>query len=106
MGNASPQPWCSDGGERQTRKYEKVLSLSYNDIPYYPKICFLYLSIFPEDHLIEKMKVIQLWTAEGFINATAGKTLEEVAEDYLNELVNRSLVQVVDVGPISNPRGG
>ena len=32
--------------------------------------------------------------AEGFVKSEATKTLEEVAEKYLNELIQRSLVQV------------
>ncbi|KAL1315803.1 disease resistance protein RPM1-like [Arachis duranensis] len=71
-----------------------VLGLSINDLPYYLKYCFLYLSIFPEDHLIERMRLIRLWIAEGFIEAKEGKTLEDVAEDYLKELLNRNLIQV------------
>ncbi|CAO2141156.1 unnamed protein product [Urochloa humidicola] len=35
------------------------------------------------------------WVAAGFIKEKENKTLEEVAEGYLNELVNRSLLQVV-----------
>ena len=35
------------------------------------------------------------WIAAGFIRETENKTLEEVAEGYLIELVNRSLLQVV-----------
>ncbi|KAL7188107.1 hypothetical protein ACSBR1_038044 [Camellia fascicularis] len=73
---------------------KKALSLSYNDLPYYLKICFLYLSIFPEDQQIWCEKVIRLWTAEGFVNAIEGKTIEEVANGHLNELFNRSLIQV------------
>ncbi|XP_048320326.2 disease resistance protein RPM1 isoform X2 [Ziziphus jujuba] len=81
-------------GNDKLKYLKKVLSLSFNDLPYYLKYCFLYLSIFPEDHLIEHMRLIRLWVAEGFIEAKEGKTLEEVAEDYVNELMNRSLMQV------------
>lgn len=81
-------------GNDKLKDLKKVLSLSFNDLPYYLKSCFLYLSIFPEDHLIEHMRLIRLWVAEGFIEAKEGKTLEEVAEDYINELLNRSLMQI------------
>jgi disease resistance protein RPM1 len=72
----------------------KILSLSYNDLPYYLKSCFLYFSIFPENHLIDQMRLIRLWVAEGFVKEKEGMTLEEVAESYLYELLNRSLIQV------------
>ncbi|XP_061962914.1 disease resistance protein RPM1-like [Populus nigra] len=75
---------------------KKVLSLSFNDLPYYLKSCFLYVSIFPEDHLIAHTKLIRLWVAEGFVEAKYGKELEDVAEEYFNELLNRSLLQVAE----------
>ncbi|XP_058223007.1 disease resistance protein RPH8A-like [Rhododendron vialii] len=40
------------------------------------------------------MTLIRLWVAEGFVEVKAGMTKEEVAEGYVNELINRSLVQV------------
>ncbi|XWS49319.1 hypothetical protein CRYUN_Cryun13aG0153500 [Craigia yunnanensis] len=40
------------------------------------------------------MRLIRLWIAEGFVEVKAGKTQEEVAEDYLHELLSRSLMQV------------
>ncbi|KAG6667763.1 disease resistance protein RPM1-like [Carya illinoinensis] len=84
-------------GNDKLQDLKKVLSLSFNDLPYYLKDCFLYLSIFPEDHRIEQMRLIRLWIAEGLIEAKEGKTLEEVAEDYLNELLNRGLLQVASL---------
>ncbi|XP_004301665.1 PREDICTED: disease resistance protein RPM1-like [Fragaria vesca subsp. vesca] len=83
-------------GNDKLQDLKKVLSLSFNDLPYYLKSCFLYLSIFPEDHLIKHMRLIRLWMAEGFIEEKQGKTLEEVAEDYLNELLNRSMIQAAE----------
>ncbi|KAJ6347733.1 hypothetical protein OIU76_004256 [Salix suchowensis] len=74
----------------------KILSLSYNDLPYYLKSCLLYFSIFPAGNPIGKMTLIRLWIAEGFVEGNEGMTLEEVAEDYLNELIKRSLVRVVE----------
>ncbi|KAF8402083.1 hypothetical protein HHK36_013035 [Tetracentron sinense] len=72
----------------------KILSLSYNDLPYYLKPCFLYLSIFPEDYLIKCRRLTKLWMAEGFVKEKQRMTLEEVAESYLHELIHRSLIQV------------
>ncbi|XP_059656615.1 disease resistance protein RPM1-like [Cornus florida] len=72
----------------------RVLSLSYNDLPYHLKYCFLYLTIFPEDTYPVRCRVlIRLWIAEGFIRAQTGKELEEIGEEYLEELSNRNLIQ-------------
>ncbi|XP_058111963.1 disease resistance protein RPM1-like [Magnolia sinica] len=76
------------------RRMMKILLLSFNDLPYYLKSCFLYLSIFPEDYRIKRMKLIRLWIAEGFVERKVGRTKEEVAEGYLNELIARNLVHV------------
>ncbi|KAK9265587.1 hypothetical protein L1049_001694 [Liquidambar formosana] len=81
-------------GDDRFKNVKKVLSLSYDDLPSHLKSCFMYLSIFPSEHLIERMRLIRLWIAEGFVEEKEGKTLEEVAEGYLNQLFNRSLLQV------------
>ncbi|MED6171359.1 hypothetical protein PIB30_040062 [Stylosanthes scabra] len=52
--------------------------------------------IFPEFHAIEHMGLIRLWIAQGFVIGEGGKTLEEVAESYLKEHLDRSLLQVVE----------
>ncbi|KAH7514836.1 hypothetical protein FEM48_Zijuj11G0132700 [Ziziphus jujuba var. spinosa] len=73
---------------------KRVLSLSFNDLPYYLKSCFLYLSMFPDFRKIETMRLIRLWIAEGFVIEKEGMTPEEVAEGYIKELLDRSLIQV------------
>uniref|UniRef100_A0A5B6ZAS1 Putative disease resistance protein RPM1-like isoform X2 n=1 Tax=Davidia involucrata TaxID=16924 RepID=A0A5B6ZAS1_DAVIN len=73
---------------------KRILSLSYLDLPYFLKPCFLYFGIFPEDYSISCVRLVRLWIAEGFVKEKKGKTLEEVAEEYLTELIHRSLVQV------------
>ncbi|KAL7171413.1 hypothetical protein ACSBR2_036129 [Camellia fascicularis] len=75
---------------------ERILMLSYIDLPYHLKYCFLYLSAFPEDYLIKRTKLIRLWVVERFVEEISGHSAEEVAEKYLNELVNRSMIQVVE----------
>ncbi|XP_073139992.1 disease resistance protein RPM1-like [Henckelia pumila] len=87
------------------KRMTKLLSLSYHDLPYYLKACFLYLSIFREDEFLEKWEVIRLWVAEGFVEGKDGKTLEEVAEAYLNQLLNRNLIQVALTGLDRMPKG-
>ncbi|WJX31539.1 hypothetical protein P8452_19959 [Trifolium repens] len=76
---------------------KKILGFSYDDLPFYLKSCLLYFGIYPEDYEVESKRLIQQWIAEGFVKEERGKTLEEVAEGYLTELVRRSLVQVSSV---------
>ncbi|XP_057950409.1 disease resistance protein RPM1-like [Malania oleifera] len=83
---------------------ERILLLSYEDLPHHLKCCYLYLSAFPEDYLIKRMKLIRLWVSERFVEEKQGLTMEEVAEDYLNELVNRSMIQVAEMDQLNRVR--
>ncbi|PKU79778.1 Disease resistance protein RPP13 [Dendrobium catenatum] len=75
-----------------------VLLLSYNHLPYLLKPCFLYLSIFQEDHLINRKNFIQLWVAEMLVNNQYALSADDVAQYYFNELVSRSLILPSEVG--------
>nr|XP_051221901.1 disease resistance protein RGA5-like [Lolium perenne] len=71
---------------------QRIISLSYNDLPHYLKTCLLYLSTFPEDFVIPRDQLVRRWIAEGFINTYGGQRLQLVGEYYYNELINRSLI--------------
>ncbi|KAM3281123.1 hypothetical protein P3S67_028143 [Capsicum chacoense] len=44
---------------------------------------------------VDVWRLIQLWIAEGFTRTSgSGKSMEEVAEDYLNDLISRNLIMV------------
>ncbi|CAJ2638711.1 unnamed protein product [Trifolium pratense] len=75
-----------------------ILSRSYDDLQWHLKLCMLYFGIYPEHHTINCKRLIGQWIAEGFVKYEEGRTLEEVAERYLKELIQTSLVQVSSVG--------
>ncbi|XP_051123188.1 disease resistance protein RPP8-like [Andrographis paniculata] len=80
--------------EDPQQRMEKLIGLSYDNLPYHLRACFLYLGMFPEGFKIPAWKLIRLWIAEGFIQQKDGITLEETAEIYLDELINRNLMRV------------
>ncbi|OIW13308.1 hypothetical protein TanjilG_02828 [Lupinus angustifolius] len=76
----------------------KILSLSFDDLPYYLKACMLYFGVYPENNSISTGRLTRQWIAEGFVKNEGKRTLEEVAKEYLTELIHRSLVQVSKLG--------
>ena len=78
-------------------KMKRILLLSYVDLPHHLKSCLLYLSVFPEDSLIDCQQLILLWVAEGLIPGQDRESMEQLGRSYLNELINRSLVQPTNV---------
>lgn len=73
-----------------------ILAVSDNDLPYYLKMCFLYFAAFPKDSNICASNLFQMWVAERFVQERGDRTPEEIAEDYLLELIHRNLVQVTE----------
>ncbi|XP_016495473.1 putative late blight resistance protein homolog R1A-3 [Nicotiana tabacum] len=83
---------------RDPENCKKLVQMSYDCLPYDLKMCFLYCGTFPGGSEISARKLISLWIAEGFIHYNRPLTLEDVAEDHLNYLVNRNLVMVMQRG--------
>ncbi|KAL6351065.1 hypothetical protein AAG906_031651 [Vitis piasezkii] len=67
----------------------KVLSASYKDLHYHLKCCFLYMGIFPENKPVKRRRLVRLWIAERF---------------YLNELIDRSLIQANEMDFDGRPK--
>ncbi|KAI3862688.1 hypothetical protein MKX03_001980 [Papaver bracteatum] len=90
--NASVSWLLSQGDD--SYKCSGILALSYDYLPFYLKPCFLYMSLLPEHGEIRVTKLFQYWIAEGFVSKREGEILEDTAENYLEELIRRSLIQV------------
>ncbi|KAL8464481.1 hypothetical protein ACS0TY_034127 [Phlomoides rotata] len=81
-----------------TFKKIQILYTSYKELPIHLKPCFLYIGIFKEDSEFRVSELIKLWMDEGFLKPVDFKSLEDVAEEYTTELVNRNLVLVHKLG--------
>ncbi|KAH7689011.1 P-loop containing nucleoside triphosphate hydrolase protein [Dioscorea alata] len=81
--------WAAEG-----RQCQEILALSYEDLPYHMKSCFLYLGAYPEDYEITGNVLVRQWIAEGFIPQEERKTMEDTGEAILEELIQRSLIHV------------
>uniref|UniRef100_A0A0E0RE98 Uncharacterized protein n=1 Tax=Oryza rufipogon TaxID=4529 RepID=A0A0E0RE98_ORYRU len=73
----------------------QILTLSYNHLPHHLKACMMYLSIFPEDYMIAKDRLLKRWISEGLIVEKRGLCQMDLAEGYFNELVSRNMVDMV-----------
>ncbi|XP_011077058.1 putative disease resistance protein At1g50180 isoform X1 [Sesamum indicum] len=79
-----------------------TLELSYHELPPQLKSCFLCLGFFKEDSIIRVSKLVNLWIAQGLIQQEGIEgeekiTREEIATSYLDELINRNMVQVKEM---------
>jgi len=71
-----------------------ALRISYHYLPPQLKRCFVYCSLYPKDCQFKKDELIQLWMAEDLVKAAKkGKTLEEVGQEYFDDLVSRCFFQ-------------
>ncbi|CAM0877136.1 unnamed protein product [Alopecurus aequalis] len=52
--------------------------------------------MFPKGCFVSRKRLTRRWIAEGFIIEKHGKTIDEVAEDYFNELIGRNLIRAVN----------
>ncbi|KAM3236319.1 putative late blight resistance protein R1A-3 isoform X2 [Capsicum annuum] len=72
----------------------KVTQLSYDHLSDHLKPCFLYLASYPKDEDIEISQLKDLWSREGLVEQTDLKSVEEVTEVFVDELIASSLVIV------------
>ena len=79
--------------------------LSYQMLPYVLKPCFLYLAVFPNAYEISIRKLLQLWLVHGFVQTSPEASVpEDVAKEYLEELVCRNMIKIVRWKPDGTPK--
>ncbi|KAL7153186.1 hypothetical protein ABFS83_04G149300 [Erythranthe nasuta] len=99
-GNMTEEYWKNiqgdtlDAAAKGDEAYLEILFLSYNYLPGRLKGCFLYMGAFPEDSEIPLIKLIRLWVAEGFLKPSSVQIVEHVANDYLEQLINRNILDI------------
>ncbi|XP_057802909.1 putative disease resistance RPP13-like protein 3 [Salvia miltiorrhiza] len=74
-----------------------ILELSYQNLSPQLKSCFLCLAFFKEDFTIRTKRLVKLWDAQGLIQQEGSRSIDEIGRGYLNELINRSMVQIQDL---------
>ncbi|KAL7161306.1 hypothetical protein ACSBR2_041872 [Camellia fascicularis] len=83
--NVRSHKW-SDDPIQHDNGVSTVLALSYHDLPYQLKPCFLYFGHFPEDYRINAERLYHLWIGDGIIvddDRVGDETIMDVAKRYL-----------------------
>ncbi|XP_078169918.1 putative disease resistance RPP13-like protein 3 [Carex rostrata] len=81
--------WVTDG-----KRCFDIIATSYKHLPLHLKSCFMSFAVFPEDYEIDARSLISYWSIEGFIPKDGRGTLDGKAQDYLEDLVQRCMIQV------------
>ncbi|XP_047339593.1 putative disease resistance protein RGA3 [Impatiens glandulifera] len=79
----------------QNKDYDllPILRLSYYDLPYDLRRCFLFCAIFPKDAEIKKDRLIQLWMAHDLIPTIKNQVVEDTGNTIWKELCWRYFFQ-------------
>ena len=95
------EEWKRVVSELQNKKHpncvvDDILALSYLDVGYNLKPCFLYLGLFQENIPIKIETMIQMWIAEGFVpRQSSDHDMEDEARWMLQKLIDSTMVEVV-----------
>ncbi|CAI9106718.1 OLC1v1005939C2 [Oldenlandia corymbosa var. corymbosa] len=81
-----------------TNECKEILELSYRHLPDYLKPCFLYFGAYKEHKKVMVHEFLRLWIAEGFVKKSEKECVEDVAEGYMMDLIQRNLVMVIEKG--------
>uniref|UniRef100_K3ZNR6 NB-ARC domain-containing protein n=1 Tax=Setaria italica TaxID=4555 RepID=K3ZNR6_SETIT len=63
--------------------------------PDYLKPCIFYLSIFPINHNIQRMRLVRRWIAEGYCRDNKQSTALESAEEFFTKLVKLCMIRML-----------
>ncbi|GMN64775.1 hypothetical protein TIFTF001_033842 [Ficus carica] len=77
----------------------KIVSFCVDDLSSALQSCFSCVSSSPKNTIFSVDNLFKLWIAKGFIKEERGETLEEVAEEYFHELIQRNLVGACELFP-------
>ena len=85
---------------------ENILILSYQDLPFRMKFCFIYFGLFPRAFEIPIRRLFHLWLAEGLVIPLPDEHIapEDLAEDYFKQLISRNLIEVAEVRLDGSPK--
>ncbi|PHU06626.1 hypothetical protein BC332_23115 [Capsicum chinense] len=83
-----------DGLPVNEEEVMKVIKLSYDHLSDHLKPCFLYLESYPKEKNIRISELKDLWSDERLVEPSDLKSVEEVMEVYVVELISSSLVIV------------
>ncbi|KAL9373041.1 hypothetical protein Peur_035285 [Populus x canadensis] len=96
----SSELWRLDEVDRDQveRRIFIPLLLSYYDLPYVVRRCFLYCAMFPKDFEMVKDELVKMWMAQGYLKENSGGDMELVGEHFFQVLAARSFFQDFKTG--------
>ncbi|KAF8776544.1 hypothetical protein HU200_003261 [Digitaria exilis] len=83
----------------KSKQVKRILALCFDDLLSRLKSCFLYFAGMPENLIYNANYIVRLWVAEGFLKPKKGKTMEDIGQSYLKELISRGMINLVRKDP-------
>ena len=91
---SNPHPPMEENfSSNQSIDLHLFLSFIHEHLPDHLSLCLLYFGMFPEGAEIPTKQLIQLWMAEGFIRQKGSRRMEDIGQQYLEELIGLNLIQ-------------